>query len=297
MEMAGAGPHAAPAQPGLTWRLPGGWKEATGDDINLRNFLIPGTNGSEAHVTIARLGNLSGKEPLLVNMWRQQAGLDALPEADALKGIQPVDFAGAKGSLFEVWGTNQGGPFGIITAFGHRPEGSWFCKLSGGAQLVTEQKSAFVEFLKSLQFDGAAAPPATEVSSRFDWKIPEQWKTVAPGDMQVARFAVPGPGGAGAEVFVSVFDSDTGGILANVNRWRRQIGLGAVEEKELATLVAPLDPALPGAVRVDLSNDSQRLMGVIVPRDGKFWFYKLLGHPAAVAPAGEAYLAFAKSRP
>jgi hypothetical protein len=60
---------------------------------------------------------------------------------------------------------------------------------------------------------------------------------------------------------------------------------------------------LPGAVVVDLtgtdSKTSQpaRMIGAIVPRDGKWYFYKLLGHPDAVGPQKEAFVAFAKATP
>jgi hypothetical protein len=307
----GAGqPMAAASQPRLEWKLPPGWQETGGDEVSYTGFTIAGPNGAEARVNITRLGNLSGKEAMLVNMWRQQASLEPLSEPEAVKAIQPIEFASGPGSVFEVLGTNQNQPVEIITAFAHRADGSWFCKLTGTASLVAAQKPAFIEFLKSLKIIEPSAafvptvpaaespiPAVSAAAGKFNWQVPAQWQAAAAGQMQVARFSVAGAGGAKADVFVSVFDTDTGGNLANVNRWRGQIGLGAVEEKDLAQLVAPLDPAIPGSVLVDLSGKDKRLVGAIVPRDGKFWFYKLVGDAAAVAPAKEAYVTFAKSKP
>ena len=70
-----------------------------------------------------------------------------------------------------------------------------------------------------------------------------------------------------------------------------------VEEKDLPRLLAPLDPANPGAVLVDMQKDDKRLIGAIVPRAGSYWFYKLVGEAAAVAPQKESFIAFARSNP
>jgi hypothetical protein len=44
--------------------------------------------------------------------------------------------------------------------------------------------------------------------------------------------------------------------------------------------------------------DSKRQMiGAIVPRDGQWFFYKLMGDADAVAPQKETFAAFAKSGP
>src|SRR4029434_10635893 len=94
-----------------------------------------------------------------------------------------------------------------------------------------------------------------------------------PGEMQVAKFSVPPSGNAKAEVAVSIFPSDTGGTLQNVNRWRRQLNLPEIDESGLNTVVSALDPNLANAVLVDLRNDPKRTLGAIVPRNGRWVFY------------------------
>jgi hypothetical protein len=113
--------------------------------------------------------------------------------------------------------------------------------------------------------------------------------------MQAAKFSVPDKDGAKAEVTVSVFPSDTGGALANVNRWRGQVGLPAVDEAGLAGCTSPLDPALPGAVLADLKGESKSMLGAIVPRGGEWFFYKLTGDAAAVSAAREAFVSFIRT--
>ena len=62
-------------------------------------------------------------------------------------------------------------------------------------------------------------------------------------------------------------------------------------------MVAVLDAGMPDSVLVDMTNNNQRLVGAIVPRDGQWYFYKLLGDAAAVGPQKDAFIAFAKSQP
>ena len=188
----------------------------------------------------------------------------------------------------------------IVTAVVHRSDASWFYKLSGDAAVVESTKPVFIEFLKSIQVKEAVATSgeaAAAAESKPNWRVPQQWKELPAGQMQLAKFAVPDRSGAKAEVFVSVFPNDTGGALANVNRWRKQIGLDEVQQSELNRLVSSLDPAQPDAILVDMTNSSKRLLGAIVPREGRYWFYKLHGDAAAVTPEKDAFVAFARTQP
>jgi hypothetical protein len=62
-------------------------------------------------------------------------------------------------------------------------------------------------------------------------------------------------------------------------------------------LATPLDPAISRATLVDMTNSGKRLIGAIVPRDGQWFFYKMMGDESAVAPQKDAFVAFAKSNP
>jgi hypothetical protein len=304
------GQAAAPrALPKLSWTLPAGWQEGAPGRMSVATFSIAGEGKQEAQVTVTPLPNLAGREVEVVNMWRQQVGQPALDEQEVARQFTKVEVAGQEGRLFEISGKAEDGePMQIVTAMAHRPDGSWFYKLSGDAALVAAQKPAFIEFLKSVRIEeraavsAASAPSpgpakAAEATLPFKWSVPPGWITLAPGAMQAAKFAVPERNGAKAEVTVSIFPTEAGGRLANINRWRGQLGLGAVSEGELAKLVVPLDPASSTAILVDMRNDTRQLIGAIVPRDGQWFYYKLMGDAAAVAPEKEAFVAFVKSNP
>lgn len=119
--------------------------------------------------------------------------------------------------------------------------------------------------------------------------------------MQFAKFAVKTADGAKADVSVSVFPSDTGGTLENVNRWRRQLGMPAVDEAGLQECITPLEGAsiagAPGAILADLTHENRRMLGAIVPRNGKWWFYKMMGDLAAVGAERDNFVHFVKTQP
>jgi hypothetical protein len=299
-------------RPQVSWTLPKGWTESGAGQMkmNVATFSIQG-EGGEAQVTITPLTKLGGKDAEIVNMWREQVGLEKLPREVAAKQFEPVSIGPDRGNLFQIEGKGRPGegPYAIVTAMVHREEASWFYKLAGNAELVAAQKPVFIEFLKSIKLTEApAAASSTEPApvastgasgsgGKFNWSVPSAWTPIAPGPMQAARFTVPEVGGAKAEVFVSVFPNDTGGLLANVNRWRRQIGLEDVTEAGLGTCVTPLEGAGAGAVFVELNGPQQTLLGAVVPREGGHWFYRLTGGSAAVLPQKDAFRGFAKSKP
>jgi hypothetical protein len=294
-------PSTPRLRPQVIWTLPKGWKEMGPGQMSVASFAITGPGGQEAQVTITPLTQLAGREAVVVNMWRQQMGLEEISPEAVTKQLQPVEVGSEKGKLFEVSGKAESGsePVRIVTAMVHRSDASWFYKLSGDATLVETQKPIFIEFLKSIRLTEAAPTDAdsTAAGSKPKWQVPTEWKELPPGQMQVAKFALPERSGAKAEVFVSVFDTDTGGTLANVNRWRRQIGLAEIQQNELKPLLSSLDPANPQAMLVDMTNNNKRLLGAIVPRGGRYWFYKLQGDADAVTPEKEDFMTFAKSQP
>jgi hypothetical protein len=127
--------------------------------------------------------------------------------------------------------------------------------------------------------------------------VPAGWTEVAPGPMQQAKFSVPEKDGSKADVMVSVFPSATGGTVENVKRWRKQIALTDIPDDEIAKLAQPLAGAPEGSIIVDLKNETRALTGAIIPREGKWWFLKLLGDAPAVASARDSFIVFATKIP
>lgn len=291
---------AAPAPgedplPQLSWKLPAGWTQTQSGQMSLASFAIDDAAGG-ASVNITPLPNLSGREEAIVNMWREQVQLGPLTPEQMADALQPAEVAGAQGRFFEINGTRDGKPSRTVAAMLHRGDRSWFFKLSGDDGAVGARKAEFLEFVKTVRFQDAAGSGEQGAGSGFKWTVPPAWTAVPIGAMQVAKFSVPEKDGAKADVSVSVFPSESGGALANVNRWRQQIGLGEVDEKGLETCTKPLD-APAGALLVDLKNPPRAMLGAIVPREGQWFFYKLLGDAPAVEAARGDFVQFVKSAP
>lgn len=127
------------------------------------------------------------------------------------------------------------------------------------------------------------------------WTLPSDWSQ-APNE-QSMRLATFRAGPQDVEVSLSAFPGDAGGILANVNRWRGQIGLDPVDE---ATLLEDLvSTSANGATTaiVDLNNpEGQRMLAAIVdPGDGQTWFVKAVGDTEPIGSIIDSFGAFSRS--
>lgn len=66
--------------------------------------------------------------------------------------------------------------------------------------------------------------------------------------MRLATYVLEGPSGA-VEVAINRFPGDVGGMLANVNRWRGQVGLAPATESDLAAMIEPFEnPGFKGSL-------------------------------------------------
>jgi len=130
-------------------------------------------------------------------------------------------------------------------------------------------------------------PPAATGPGALQWTLPKGWTSTASGGMRVATLKAPVEGKL--DVSVVVLGGPAGGELANVNRWRGQIGLGPFDDAGLTasrkTVKAPA-----GAVSVyDFTGEgsvkSRLVAAIATGPDGKTWFVKMVGDAAAADKA------------
>lgn len=148
---------------------------------------------------------------------------------------------------------------------------------------------------------GDMASTAVPTASGHDltWDAPADWQAQPLSAMRKGSFAVTDGRGATADLSITAFPGDVGGLLANVNRWRGQVQLPPIGESELATATTPLESRGLTFVVVDLANaaapKTDRILGAIVPYDGATWFFKLRGPDALVEQQKAAFLAFLRT--
>ena len=97
---------------------------------------------------------------------------------------------------------------------------SWFVKFSGPVDAITAHEKAADEFIRSIRVTGG----------KPTWTAPARWKEGPPKAMRLVTFVPPGDGKP-PELYVS--DPFAGTLLANVNRWRKEVGLKDVTEADL----------------------------------------------------------------
>ena len=225
-----------------------------------------------------------------------------------------------------------GHPARILGAILKQPAQTWFFKLMGDAALVEAQKPAFLNFLQTVQFSaaggmantndlppdarglpgGGALPPGhPEIGAALPaggdmagtavvvasgpglvWTAPADWKPTAGSAMRKGSYAVTGPEGTG-DVSVTAFPGDVGGDLANVNRWRGQLGLPPVGT--VAEAAQPLEVNGLRLLVFEGANGGQRMIAAIVSRPAETWFFKLTGPDALVARTKPEFLDFLRT--
>lgn len=139
----------------------------------------------------------------------------------------------------------------------------------------------------------ASTPVATASGNALAWTAPASWSAKPAGSMRKGSYAVKGES-AEADMAITAFPGDVGGDLANLNRWRGQIGLPAVDQAEFNRSTRHLDRNGLHMTVVDIVGagaNAQRILGAMVPHQGATWFFKLSGPDALVAREREAFLA------
>jgi hypothetical protein len=131
------------------------------------------------------------------------------------------------------------------------------------------------------------------------YSAPKAWKELPAKGFRVAAFEIS-EGGQKAEVTVIPLGGQAGTLLANVNRWREQLGLSRIDAEQLQKEMRTLKVAGIGAPYLDLSgpeNRGQRLriLAVSVPHGGQTWFFKMTGQAEVVGRERDNFEAFVAS--
>ena len=138
---------------------------------------------------------------------------------------------------------------------------------------------------------GDVAPPGRPSGGALGWTLPKGWTQTEGGAMRYASFKVPVKGTVDASVVV--LPGPAGGELANVNRWRGQIGLEPLDEGRLAAAGRTM-PTKAGPLKVyDFSSggaSGKRLIAGLTEIEGNTWFVKLTGEAAAVGAARDDFM-------
>jgi hypothetical protein len=136
------------------------------------------------------------------------------------------------------------------------------------------------------------ASPTQTKHKEVEWKTPAGWEEQAPSSMRMGSFLIKGSGGTQADVSIIPLTGEAGGDLANINRWRDQIGLSPLSETELAAQSQTITPAGRRMRLVDFVNGEKQVVAAIYQRKDQSWFFKMMGDASVVRSAKAAFVEF-----
>lgn len=295
---AGSQPNTGPQ---VTWTAPSGW-EAVKTDQPMRLATFKPASG-QPEITIAAFPGDTGGLLANINRWRGQLGLDPIEEAELPKAVETSTVDTVKVTLTELAGKNGQNMLGALIDPGDGQ--TWFVKAVGEPAAVAALKPEFDAFARSFRFS-AAPPPTTpnpllpapvandDVQARLTtFSLPADWKPDPNASPIVAAaYDATNPDGV-AKITATMLLNDGGGALANINRWRDQLGLPPVTSLE----VQPITDLGRGNLIVDLTSadNSKRMISSIVASHEQTWFFKMTGPPKAVESERAAYERFVRT--
>lgn len=135
---------------------------------------------------------------------------------------------------------------------------------------------------------------AAQAAGDLFYETPVNWEERTPSGIRKAELAFSNDTGA-AEITVTVFPGDVGGLLANVNRWRGQVGLAAITAQELPDYTNNCSISNHSGTYVRLEGETRSIFGGLLPFHGKTWFFKMSGDTVTVLAQENALQAFLNS--
>lgn len=151
----------------------------------------------------------------------------------------------------------------------------WFIKTVGDAERIGSEADQLRALIEGLKFDDRGEP---------QWKLPPGWSELPGNGIRFATL-MSGEAGTGIEVTVISLPAPQD-VLGNVNRWRGQLGLGAIDAAELDQFVDTISGDGFEAHWIDLTGSFAASRGM-APFAGGAQPPRSEPKTAAAAPASE----------
>ena len=254
-----------------TWTLPEGWVEQeSSGGVRFATIRIP-AEGQPLELTVIPLpAQGDARESLVanVNRWRDQLALPPASADGIDEQVETVPLADGTASYVNIAGqastsdSMSGAPFasgGGGGGFTHPPIAPRSGPATGNA---------------------GASPASDTLPITFD--VPSGWKPGRTGAFRLAAFEITGANGK-AEVTVSKMTRQD--LLANVDRWRGQVGLEPTTAEALQKEAQAIEADGAEGHVVNLVGANETILAAILNRGDDSWIFKLHG-PAGIA-AGE----------
>jgi hypothetical protein len=310
--------------PQITDTPPAHWKKQALSPMRLASYLVQGEDGASVDISVSTLRRAPGGLLANINRWRDQLGQPPLDEAALKSNSQTLQTSFGDAIVVDIEGlastadaAKDGRMLGAIAEPG---DNAWFFKMRGNAALVAAEKANFMQWVPTVKAAAPATPaavpppasatgapaapapatgapaapaPAAAGDGSLTWQVPEGW-TLAPAasSMRYATFAISAADGSKGELAVTHFGGNVGGDLDNVNRWRQQVGLPAVDQAGLAPLVSQLSAGTKTLSVIDATGPKVRVLAGWTRHGADTWFFKFTGPDALIGAEKAKFTTF-----
>jgi len=311
----------------LTWDVPQGWSQQTGGGP--MRFATITRTGMEPKIEITVTKLPRQAEALLanVNRWRGQMGLAEVNESGLSSLIRPLEGGNLPATLVDLSTgmahAHAESPQRMLASIVHTSEATWFFKVRSGPDIIQQAEHDILAIFKSVRTDqvhshqipSMAQPqlaqpsiptgPETPLKEGVDgqhmigpltFHIPEGWSLdPQPRTARLATLTFSDNGAEG-EMAITRFPGNVGGELANVNRWRGQLGLTPIGDlsHEKITQVTISGQAEKTYMFSSVDNAPVK-RGILVSsfqHQGLTWFFKMTGPAPLIQNQAEQFQQF-----
>ena len=158
--------------------------------------------------------------------------------------------------------------------------------------LVACHRQAIRVYIADKENDQDVVIPSPPAKITMPAKLPDGWQAIASSGIRKASYRVDVPGNDSLDCSVISFPGSAGGLDANVNRWRGEVGLKPLESAELrASVVSSTIDKLEIFI-VDLVGRERSTLGAILPLQNETWFFKISGSAKPISTQKQNFTRF-----
>jgi hypothetical protein len=247
------------------WTLPAKWKEQPGNEMRFATLVLPDSPLEVTVTTLPAGGDLTEAILANINRWRNQLELPFIEAEDLKARTETIKQGELTITLINIVGKV-------------RPKAAMPAGMPPMAGPAINK-----------------APPVPEAAqaepSEIKFEKPKEWREVPPRQFTLAAFDV-----AEGKQKVTITLSRAGGSkVANVNRWRGQLGLKPMLDDEVLKSLEKISVGSRTGELVTLENDGQTMLGLMIPDGDQSVFVKLIGDTELAKKERVRFDAFAKS--
>lgn len=292
-----------PASSAANIYIPPNWESQPLSQMRQASFLVRGENETVADISFVTLGPAAGTALDNVNRWLNQLSQPPITAEKLASTVQKLPTARGDVDVVDLSGSPEGGDAKkdgrILSAIASEQDKTSFFKMRGNPALVSAEKENFLKWVVAMcngSGQSETAPQSvatTEEKIQIKWDVPPGWSTNPASGMRYASFTVDSQNEGKVDISVITFPGDGGDDLGNINRWREQIGLKPVDNKD--SNIGQLKSNDIAFSTVDLAGSNARTLAAWTRQNGRAWFFKLTGPNGAVEKEKQNFVKFVQS--